>query len=223
MGIFDRMNRVIKSNLNSLMDQAEDPEKLIGQTVIEMEAELKRAKKELVSTLGTSKRLLKKAEEHEAEAAKWENKAALALRSGDESLAREALKQKMRETKRASDVRNQALASDHAASEMKNTLESMELKVDELKARKTALAAQVRTARKAGPDGGRFGEGSAFAELDRMAGRIEQLDAEVEAAHILDDPERLAVEAKFRELESQSEGGQVDDALAALKAKLKDS
>ncbi len=46
MGIFSRMNRVIKSNLNSLVDKAEDPEKLIGQTIMDMESEVKRAKKD---------------------------------------------------------------------------------------------------------------------------------------------------------------------------------
>ena len=77
MGIFSRMNRVIKSNLNSLVDKAEDPEKLIGQTILDMEAELKKAKKELVQTLGTAKRLVKKAKEHEEEALRWEEKAVL--------------------------------------------------------------------------------------------------------------------------------------------------
>ena len=60
MGIFSRFNRVLKSNLNSMLDKAEDPAKLIDQTIIEMEKELKEARKELVQTLGASKRLDKK-------------------------------------------------------------------------------------------------------------------------------------------------------------------
>ena len=91
MGIFSRLNTVIKSNLNSLVDKAEDPEKLIGQTVIDMKAELKRAKRELVTTLGTSKRLDKEADELEEELGDWERKAVLALKTGDDDLAREAL------------------------------------------------------------------------------------------------------------------------------------
>src|SRR5690606_39125681 len=65
MGIFSRFNRVLKSNLNNLVDKAEDPAKLINQTIIEMEAELKNARKELVQTLGTAKRLDKKRAEYD--------------------------------------------------------------------------------------------------------------------------------------------------------------
>lgn len=227
MGIFSRMNNVIKSNLNALVDKAEDPEKLIGQTVLDMEAEVKRAKKDLVSTLGTAKRLIKKAKEHEDEAASWEEKAVLALKQNDEELAREALRRKMRAKTQAEDVKQQAAAAESAADEMKATLERVEAKIDELKNKKGTLAAQVRRAREApsteagGSGGGRF-QSEALNELDRMTGRINQLEAEVEAANVLDDPRRADVDARFRALEKSSKGGAVEDELAALKSKLKD-
>ncbi|MEM9189136.1 MAG: PspA/IM30 family protein [Myxococcota bacterium] len=224
MGIFSRMNRVIKSNLNSLVDKAEDPEKLINQTVVDMEAELKKAKKELLTTLGSAKRLIKKAEEHEAEAKRWEDKAVLALKTGDDELAREALRRKARAQSKADDAKQQAYAAESAADEMKDALENIERKIEDLKARKATLAAQVRRAREA-PDavgaGSRYGS-ETFDELDKMTGRIDQLEAEVEAANILDDPKRAEVEAKFRRLERSSASSAVDDELAALKAKLDD-
>lgn len=224
MGIFSRMNRVIKSNLNSLVDKAEDPEKLIGQTVTDMEAEVKKAKKELVSTLGTAKRLLKKAKEHEEEAAGWEEKAVLALKSGDDELAREALRRKARAKKQAEDAKQQALGAESAASEMKSQLEAIEGKIEELKNRKGTLAAQVRRAREepgieAGGSGRKF-QSETFNELDRMTSRIDQLEAEVEAANILDDPKRAEVEARFRELERGVGSSAVEDELSALKKKL---
>ena len=52
MGIFSRLNRVIKSNLNALIDQAEDPDMMIGQTVTDMKSALKRARKDLIEALG---------------------------------------------------------------------------------------------------------------------------------------------------------------------------
>ena len=222
MGIFSRMNRVIKSNLNSLVDKAEDPEKLIGQTVMDMEAEVKRAKKELVSTLGTAKRLLKKAKEHEEEAAGWEEKAMLALKANDEDLAREALRRKGRSRKQAEDAKQQALGAESAASEMKSQLEAIEAKIEELKNRKGTLAAQVRKAREepgAGAGGGRF-RSEAFDELDRMTSRIDQLEAEVEASSVLEDPKRAEVDARFRELERGTGSSAVEDELSALKKKL---
>lgn len=222
MGIFSRMNRVIKSNLNSLVDKAEDPEKLIGQTVMDMEAEVKRAKKELVSTLGTAKRLLKKAKEHEEEAAGWEEKAILALKSNEEDLAREALRRKGRARKQAEDAKQQALGAESAATEMKSQLDAIEEKIEELKNRKGTLAAQVRKAREepgAAAGGGRF-RSEAFEELDRMTGRIDELEAEVEAANVLDDPKRAEVDARFRELERGTGSSAVEDELSALKKKL---
>ncbi len=224
MGIFSRMNRVIKSNLNSLVDKAEDPEKLIGQTISDMESEVKKAKKDLLATLGTAKRLVKKAKEHEEEVDSWENKAVLALRQGDEDLAREALRRKGRAKTLAEDVRKQAADAESSADEMKSTLDGIERKIDELKSKKGTLAAQVRRAREtpsdtAGGGGGRF-RSEALDELDRMTGRIDQLEAEVEAADVLDDPKRAEVEARFRALEKGTKNDQVEDELAALKAKL---
>jgi len=223
MGIFSRLNQVIKSNLNSAMDKAEDPEKLIGQTVIDMKAEVKRAKKELIETLGTAKRLDKKADEAEAEVESWENKAVLALRSGDEELAREALRQKMKSKGRVADVRKQAASAETSAEQMKEQLEAFERKIDELESRKGTLAAQVRKAREVPGEGaaGAF-KSEAFDELARMGGKIEQMEAEIEAASVLEDPERVEVDSKFRKLEKAARGGAVEDELSALKRKLED-
>ena len=91
MGIFSRLNRVIKSNLNALIDQAEDADKMIGQTVDDMKSALKRARKDLIEAMGSAKRLENKAKDLEQEAVDWEQKAILALERDDEDLAREAV------------------------------------------------------------------------------------------------------------------------------------
>ena len=222
MGIFSRFNRVLKSNLNNLMDNAEDPAKLIDQTVLEMESELKTAKKELVQTLGTAKRLDKKKVELEDEVARWEDKAVLALKSGDEELAREALKMKQKVARQAEEAARQAAQQEKAAFEMKDTLEEIEQKIEDLKARKSTLAAKVRRAR-TGPDEiGTSGRGGAIGDLERLAGRIDTLEAEVEAHDVLDDPETRDVEARFRDLEKKAGRSQVDDELEALKRRLED-
>lgn len=224
MGIFDRFNRVLKSNLNSLVDRAEDPAKLLDQTVLDMENELKRAKKELVTQLGTAKRLEKKAAEHDDEVKSWEDKAVLALRAGDEALAREALKMKQRAMSTKDNVQRQADAAFGSARDLQSTLEQIEAKIEDLKARKGTLAAQVRRAREVGTGGssGRFGA-ETLDGLDQLSGRIDQLESEVEAANLLEDPDRAAVERRFRELERKHGGAVVEDELAALKRKLEGS
>jgi len=224
MGIFSRLNRVIKSNLNALIDQAEDPDKMIGQTVTDMKSALKRARKDLIAALGSAKRLDKKERDLEQEAVDWEEKAILALEQDDDDLAREALRRKARATKEAKSVRAQAAAQATAADAMKAQLERIEEKLDDLKARQKTLAAQVRQARTQEPDpeltsGDRLG-GGAFADLERMADQIDQLDAEVEAHEVLEDPKREVMDARFRALGSDEGEDDVDDELAALKAKL---
>ena len=224
MGIFSRLNRVIKSNLNALIDQAEDPDKMIGQTVTDMKSALKRARKDLIEALGSAKRLDKKERDLEQEAVDWEQKAILALEQDDDDLAREALRRKARAHREAKNVRAQAAAQATAADAMKAQLERIEDKLDDLKARQKTLAAQVRQARTQQPDpaltsGDRLG-GGAFADLERMADQIDQLDAEVEAHEVLDDPKRAAMDARFRALGSEEGDDDVDDELAALKSKL---
>jgi len=225
MGIFSRLNRVIKSNLNALIDQAEDPDKMIGQTVTDMKSALKRARRELIEAMGSAKRLDKKEKELEQEAADWEQKAILALERDDDDLAREALRRKSRTLKEVQNVRARAAEQATAADAMKAQLERIEEKLDDLKARQKTLAAQVRQARTEQPDparpsGDRLG-GGAFTDLDRMADQIDQLDAEVEAHQLLEDPERAELDTKFRSLESEEGEEDVNDELAALKAKLR--
>lgn len=223
MGIFGRLNQVIKSNLNSMLDTAEDPEKLISQTILEMEAEVKRAKRELITTLGASKRIDKEKEETQAEVAVWEDRAVLALRNGDDALAREALKQKARLTKKATEAAARASQNLAAADEMRDTLERVERQIEDLKARKATLAQQVRRARTVPDDVvGGLGSSGTFGELERMSGRIAQLDAEVEAHGVLEDPLRLEVDAKFRRLERTGGDGAIEDELEALKARLRE-
>ncbi|MGB3051521.1 MAG: PspA/IM30 family protein [Polyangiales bacterium] len=224
MGIFSRLNRVIKSNLNALIDQAEDPDKMIGQTVTDMKSALKRARKDLIEALGSAKRLDKKERDLEQEAVDWEGKAILALEQDDDDLAREALRRKARALKEAKNVRARAAAQATAADAMKAQLERIEDKLDDLKARQKTLAAQVRKARTQQRDpeltsGDRLG-GGAFADLEHMAEQIDQLDAEVEAHDLLEDPKRADIDARFRALESEEGEDDVDDELAALKAKL---
>ncbi len=222
MGIFSRFNRVLKSNLNSMLDNAEDPAKLIDQTIIEMESELKNAKKELVSTLGSAKRLEKKRKELDEEVTRWEDKAVLALKSGDEELAREALKMKQRASRQVEEAGRQASEQEHAAFQMKDTLEEIEQKLEDLKARKSTLAAKVRRARQGPDDDNLSGAGGALGDLERLTGRIDSLEAEVEAHDVLDDADTRDVNARFRALEKAQGTTQVDDELEALKRRLED-
>ncbi len=223
MGIFDRMDRVIRSNINSLLDSSEDPAKMIDQTIIDMQSELKKAKRELIETLGSAKRLVKEAREQEEEAGDWEKKAVLALEQGDETLAREALKRKRSVSRKVDETINLAQESEGRAAQMKDMIEQVERKIEELQARKSSFAGDVRRARStSGSDAGLF-RSATFSELDRMTNRLDQLEAEVEAHDLIADDVRQKAEldAKFRKLEKASGDVEVEDELASLKEKLR--
>jgi len=218
MSMFERFQRVVKSNLNSLADQAEDPVKVLDQLVLDLEAELKRSKQDRITQLGTAKRLEKKAEEHAQELQEWEDKAVLALRAGDEGLARDALKMKQKVKASHEGAVRQAEAAASAVAQLADAITQAEVKLEDLKARKGTLAAQVRRARNTGVSGAPSGAG--LSGLEALTGRIDQLEGEIEAAGVLEDPDRARVDARFRELERTSGGGVVEDELAALKRKL---
>lgn len=96
MGIFDRMGKVISSNVNSMLDKAEDDKKLLELNLEEMAEQLKSGRQDVIAAVAAEKQLKKKSDDLKSEVEKWEKRAELALKSEDEPLAREALKQKKR-------------------------------------------------------------------------------------------------------------------------------
>lgn len=219
MSIFNRIGRVVQANLNSLLDGAEDPDAVIAQTLGDMEDGIRDARKDLISARGAEKRLLDEATQHDAEAKRWEERAALALRSNDEDLAKQALAQKLSAAKEATRVRTSAGQHGTAASQLEQAIERLEARRQELDARKGTLAAQVRAARTQPSQHGSPAP-SAVTKMDSMTTRIDAMEAELEAASVLEDPARADLEARFNALEAGAVASDVDDQLAALKRRL---
>ena len=233
MGIFDRMGKVISSNVNNLLDKAEDDRKLLDLTVEEMDAQLKRGRQDVISAVAAEKQLKKKAEELLAETAKWEKRAELALKSGDEALAREALKQKKRVTGEAAAAENARLGQRDTALAMKAEFERMEAKLEEIKLKKGSLAARATQAKAGqGSEGlGARGGSNAFENFRKMEEKIEGREAESSAMNEVEEAlgkgeKSQDLEAKFRDLEAgRGEKGaassDVEDELAALKKRIR--
>jgi septal ring factor EnvC (AmiA/AmiB activator) len=145
VGILDRLGRTIKSNINSLIDKAEDPAKVIAQTIEDMQEELKKARADLVSSVATVKQLEKKYKDQVEEGATWEKRAMLALEHGDDELAREALKRKKKSEGDAADTDRTREAQQAYVNELKATIDQLDRKVEELKARKNTMASRWAT------------------------------------------------------------------------------
>ncbi len=225
MGILDRFARSLKANVNSLIDKAEDPAKVIAQTIEDMQDELKKAKQEQVQALASVKQLERKVADHVKESEEWERKAMLALEHGDEDLAREGLRRKKKSE--ADAVEADRLRGQQAsyAEEIKSSIDAMEKKVEELKAKRSSLAAAVARSRTTpGTEGLSDGSSAAtpaLARLKEMQDKIENLEAEAEAHDLLEDPKKADLEDRFRKLEKGEKKDQLDDEIAALKARLK--
>jgi phage shock protein A len=240
MGIFDRMGKVISSNMNALLDKAEDPRKSIDLIVEEMKDQIRAAKKELVEGVAAEKILRKKVDDLDAESEKWERRAELALKAEDEKLAREALVQKKRivgDRDRAESLRAEQRS---AVLNMKTELERMEQKQQELNAKKGTIATQLKQARAGGGAeglGAKAGSGGAFAEFRRMEEKIDGAAAEVQAHREVEDAilgDRTSaeeLESKFARLEGRdgspgaaaknASNPELDDEIAALKKKIR--
>jgi phage shock protein A len=222
MGLLDRLGRTLKSNLNSLIDKAEDPAKMIAQTIEDMQEELKKARADLVSSIATVKTLEKKYKDQTDDAANWEKRAMLALEHGDDELAREALRRKKKAEGDAAD--NDRTREQQAAyvSELRATIEQLERKVEELKARKNTLASQVSNARAATGNTTLGGSNAgAIGRLRDMQEKIETMEAEAEATDVILDPKKADLEERFRRLERGETSDTIDDELSALKNRLK--
>jgi phage shock protein A len=227
------MGRVISSNVNSVLDRAEDPKKLLELNITEMDEQLKRGQEEVIAAVAAEKQLKKKADELTADVGRWEKRAELALKSGDEALAREALKQKKRVTAEANHAESARVAQRDAALTMKAELERMREKFAEVKLRKGSIAARAVQAQ-AGPGSeglGAKGGSSAFENFRRMEEKIEGREAQSSAMAEVEDVLRDGasskedLEAKFRKLEGQVGKGaapsDIDDELAAMKKRIR--
>jgi phage shock protein A len=234
MGIFDRMGKVISSNVNSLLDKAEDPKKLVDLTLDEMESQLKRGKQDVISAVAEEKRLRKKLDELSTESQKWESRAELALRAGDEALAREALAQKQRTLAESASVEKARATQHDLAIKMKGDLEAMEGRLGELKMTKGTLAARAEQAKAGGGSEGLGARGgsNAFENFRRMEEKIGGREAESSAMAEVEEalgrgPAADDLEAKFRQLEKSGAGKDgaaatdVDNELAALKKRIR--
>jgi phage shock protein A len=229
MGIFDRMGKVIQSNLNSLLDKAEDDRKLVLLNLDEMDEQIRAGQKEVIQALGAEKQLQKRCDELRADVERWEKRAELALKSEDEALAREALKQKKRASGELTVAEGARAEQADTALRMKGDLERMREKLSELKMKRGTLAARAAQARSGGgaEQLGSKGGASAFDNFRRMEEKIEGREAQ--GAAMAEVEEALGkgsksddLEAKFRELEKRGGSNtEIDDELAALKKRIR--
>ena len=221
MGIFSRLAQLIKSNLNDLISKSEDPEKMLVQVVLDMTTQLMEAKKQVAASIADEKRLAKQAEQEAANAAEWERRAMMALRAGNEELAKEALARKREHDALATTFKDQWSKQKAAVEQLKKALRMLNDKIEEAKRKKNVLIARKKRAeaQKAIQETmSGLKDQSAFETFDRMAGKIDQLEAEAEAgAELAEEYTGDVLASQFANLEKTAGA---DDELLALKRKM---
>ncbi len=221
MSLFNRIGLLLRSNINSMVSKAEEPEKLLNQLLIDMREQFITAKKQVAIAIADEKRLYAKYTESKKTAADWEKKAMLALQKEDEGLAREALARKTEADGQSEQWQTQWVAQKQATEQLREALNQLNLKIGEAKRKKDLLIARSKRAeaqKTIQSTMGGLNDNSAFDAFERMTEKVEQTEAEAEAAGDLSRSlANTDLEDKFKALEATSG---TDDALAALKAKM---
>ena len=216
MGILGRLSSLIKSNVNDVIDSMQDPAKEIDQMVRDMEESARQARTEVAQCFGEEKRLQKRVADLEAEEAQWVKRAETAVRAGDDGLAKEALRRKAEKEAERGETQKSLQEQGVYADQLAQALKALEARLKDIKLRQGTLRAKARANKKGAPLSAKT---SAFDDFDRMAGKIDTVEAEAGLDEQLGgrSAESAVAERKLNELAAQST---VDDALAELKKKM---
>ena len=220
MGLFKRLRDLTMSNINAMLDKAEDPVKMLDQYLRDMEEDLQDAEVAVSKQIAISIKLKQQYEENEALVEKREKQAMQALEAGNEDLARRALVDKKAVAEKAADFKAQWTAADAAATDLRLKLDQMREQVTEMKNKRETLKARAEAAKaqkqiKQAMSG--FGTDNAAKGFARMEEKVMQLEAEAEASKQVLGGSR-SLDDEFKELKKNQPD--IDDELAALKAKM---
>ncbi|MEB3200416.1 MAG: PspA/IM30 family protein [Synechococcaceae cyanobacterium] len=216
MGFFDRLSRLLRANLNDLVSKAEDPAKILDQSVTDMQSDLVKLRQAVATAIASQKRLQNQAEQAEAQAKVWYERAELALKKGEEDLAREALSRRKTYTDTATALNAQVSSQAGQVDTLKRSLTALEGKIAEAKTKKDMLKARAQAAQaqeQLQNAVGNLGTNSSMAAFDQMEEKVLALEARSQAAAELAGAD---LESQFAALQ----GSGVEDELEALKTRL---
>ena len=216
MGIFTRLSDIINSNINVLLDKAEDPEKLIRMVIQEMEETLVEVRSTSARIIADRKELQRRDQKLARQVEDWEKKAELALNRDREDLARAALLEKAAVSDKIGQVQDDMQKLDESLDKLGSEIEQLQAKLNEARSRqKTILLRQRATqSRKAVNDKLHSATiDRAINRFDHFEKKIEVMESEIEAY----DLGKTGIAAEFDQLEKE---GKIDAELAALKSRL---
>jgi len=217
MGLIDRILRIIRANLNALIGQAEDPEKILEQTVIDMQEDLIQLRQAVAAAIATQKRTERQAHQAQSTADQWYQRAQLALQQGNDVLAREALTKRKSYQETATAMTAQIEQQNSIVGRLKKDMQTLETKIAEARTKKDMYIARARSAQASARLNemlGGINTSNSLNAFERMEEKVLQLEAQSEAIAELGTDD---LQKKFASLEASND---IDAELAAMKTQL---
>lgn len=222
MGILDRFTTIVKSNVNAMLDKAEDPEKMVDQSLVDMRENLAKVKKNTASVMAEEKRTKGLLDESRTKIERYEVAAKNALIAGNEADAKTLLTQKQTEMANLSKLQRDYEVAKSNADKMRQMYDKLVSDIKELEGRKAEIKAKISIAKAqdsvADAMASVNSEGSISA-FERMSDKADKMLAESEANMELNTD---AATSDAEDLANKYAMGtsDVDDELAKMKESL---
>ncbi|MBE6863900.1 MAG: PspA/IM30 family protein [Ruminococcus sp.] len=184
MGIFGRLSDLLRSNVNDLIDRAEDPEKMVKQIIIDMQTELTKATQNYGKAKASERLAEKRYLEAKKQSENWENKAKAALSQGKEDLAKQALAKKVKADEDVANYKQMYESISDQTEAIGSQVEVLKAKLEEAKSRQAMLIARSQmadTQKSLAKSAGGFDGNSALEKFNKMEEKIERKEAEAAA------------------------------------------
>lgn len=184
MGIFSRMADIINSNINALLDKAEDPQKLIQMIIQEMEDTLVEVRSSSVKVLADRKTAKRRIQQLQKNVEDWENKAKIAVHKGREDLARAALFEKQKDADEIRAIESELVALDEHIEQLDKEIEQLQQKLNDARAKQKTLNMRSKTVEsrlKVKQQINRDTLNSAFARYEGLERRMDRLEGQIES------------------------------------------
>ena len=214
MGIFTRFRDIISSNINAILDKAEDPEKLIKLMIREMEDTLVEIKAACAGAMASSKKAQRQLDTLHDRIRYWEEKAGLAVKKGRDNLAREALVEKRRYARRMDSLENELAEHNLLVEQYQADIRQLEDKLKSARGKQRLLVQRhihANRKRRAQEEIRRVDSSEAMLKFDELENRIERMEAE---ADLVNFGKKTVLEAEFDALGVDEE---IEKELQALK------